>query len=125
MWQTKDKKLTRKFEFKNFDAAFAFMQRVAEVAVSLDHHPDWSNSFNKVEISLSTHSAGGVTQKDEQLAARIDKIYESMSENTVNLKAAKMFTDGGARGNPGPAAIAFVICKMDDTVVKKDGEYLG
>lgn len=126
MWQNKKGSLYRKFEFKNFDEAFAFMQRVAEVAVSMNHHPDWSNSYNKVEISLSTHSAGAVTQKDEQLASRIDKIYDSMNGTQIaNLKAAKLYTDGGARGNPGPSAIAFVICKMDGSVVKKDGEYIG
>jgi ribonuclease HI len=126
MWQEKDKKLHRKFEFKNFDEAFSFMQRVAEVAVSLDHHPDWSNSYNKVEIELTTHSEGGVTDKDKQFAERIDKIYDSMNDSeTTDLRAAKLFTDGGARGNPGPSAIAFVICKVDETVVKKDGEYIG
>lgn len=102
------------------------MQRVAEVAISMDHHPDWSNSFNKVEISLITHSEDKVTDKDKQFAGRIDKIYDSMSVGEpVDLKAAKMYTDGGARGNPGPSAIAFVICKMDGSVVKKAGEYIG
>lgn len=126
MWQEKNKKLYRQFSFVNFNEAFLFMQKVAEVAVSLDHHPDWSNSFNKVEISLTTHSEGGVTDKDKQFAERIDKIYDSMSVGEpVNLKAAKMYTDGGARGNPGPSAIAYVICKMDGSVVKKDGEYIG
>lgn len=126
MWQEKNKKLYRQFKFKDFDNAFAFMQRVAEVAVSLNHHPDWSNSYNKVEIWLTTHSEGKVTDKDEQLATRIDKIYDSMNDDlVVNLKAAKLYTDGGARGNPGPAAIACVICKMDGTVVKKSGQYIG
>lgn len=125
MWQEKDKRLYRKFEFGDFNEAFAFMQMVAEVSVSLNHHPKWTNNFNEVEIWLTTHSEGKVTEKDKELAVRIDKIYDSMSSNEPTLTAAKLYTDGGARGNPGPAACAFVICKMDGTVVKKDGFYAG
>ncbi len=92
----------------------------------MDHHPDFNSRYKVVEFWLTTHSAGGVTEKDKQLADRIDKIYDSMNDSeTSDLKAAKLFTDGGARGNPGPSAIAFVICKMDDTVVKTDGDYIG
>ncbi len=69
-------KLIRVFEFKDFVSAWAFMTRVAFAAEKMDHHPDWSNSYNKVTISLSTHSAGGiVTEKDRKLAALIDDIY--------------------------------------------------
>ena len=64
--------LGRDFRFKDFSAAFAFMTRVALLAERAGHHPDWSNSYNKVSISLSTHSAGGVTRKDIELAAAID-----------------------------------------------------
>ncbi|HCM51797.1 TPA: hypothetical protein DIS56_01540 [Candidatus Saccharibacteria bacterium] len=127
MWQEKDKSLFREFEFKDFNEAFAFMQAVAEIAASLNHHPKWTNEYNKIQIWLSTHSAGKVTEKDHELAGRIDRIYEKMvtSVNEPKLKQAKLYTDGGARGNPGPAAGAFIICKMDNSVVKKDAYYVG
>jgi 4a-hydroxytetrahydrobiopterin dehydratase len=64
----------RTFSFKNFSEAFAFMTRVALAAEAADHHPDWSNSYNKVTISLSTHSAGGLTELDIALATKIDKL---------------------------------------------------
>ncbi|MGF7229769.1 4a-hydroxytetrahydrobiopterin dehydratase [Arachidicoccus sp.] len=75
MWQQKENKLHKKFEFKNFSAAFAFMTRVALIAEKMDHHPTWTNTWNKVEISLSTHDAGDVvTRKDEDLAKAIDEL---------------------------------------------------
>jgi 4a-hydroxytetrahydrobiopterin dehydratase len=73
MWEEKNNTLYRKFEFKNFSEAFAFMTRVALEAEKMDHHPDWSNVYNTVEIRLSTHSAGDVvTEKDRKLAKKID-----------------------------------------------------
>jgi 4a-hydroxytetrahydrobiopterin dehydratase len=78
MWQEKDKQLYRKFEFKDFKQAFEFMGRVAEVAEANNHHPKWTNQYNKVEIWLSTHEAGDeIIDKDRQLAQEIDKIYEN------------------------------------------------
>ncbi len=78
MWIEKDDKLYRKFEFKNFSQAFAFMTRVAIEAEKMDHHPYWSNVYNKVEIWLNTHDAGDVvTEKDHKLAERIDKLLGS------------------------------------------------
>jgi 4a-hydroxytetrahydrobiopterin dehydratase len=75
MWEEKNNALYRKFEFKNFSEAFAFMTRVALEAEKMDHHPDWSNVYNKVEIHLSTHSAGDiVTEKDRKLAKKIDEL---------------------------------------------------
>ena len=75
MWTEKDNKLYRKFEFKDFSEAFAFMTRVALVAEKMDHHPLWTNVWNTVELWLSTHSAGDVvTDKDRKLAAAIDKM---------------------------------------------------
>jgi ribonuclease HI len=125
MWQEQDGRLYCKFEFKDFKQAFDFMQKVAAAAESQNHHPKWTNEWNKVEIWLSTHSAGDtVTDKDRELAETISGIYQNKEENS-NLKQAKLFTDGGSRGNPGPSAIAFVICKMDDTVVEKSGSYIG
>jgi 4a-hydroxytetrahydrobiopterin dehydratase len=75
MWQETENKLYRKFEFKDFSQAFAFMTRVALAAEKMDHHPLWTNVYNKVEIWLSTHDAGDVvTEKDRKLASIIDKM---------------------------------------------------
>ncbi|MGB0847166.1 MAG: 4a-hydroxytetrahydrobiopterin dehydratase [Thiolinea sp.] len=71
-WQVKGGKLHKVFEFQDFAEAFAFMTRVALVAEKADHHPDWSNSYRKVVIDLVTHSTGGITQKDIDLARTID-----------------------------------------------------
>jgi len=64
--------ISRKFQFVDFDAAFAFMTRSALLAAKMDHHPEWFNVYNKVEVTLATHDAGGVTQKDIDLAAAMD-----------------------------------------------------
>jgi len=61
--------------FKDFNGAFAFMTQVALAAEKADHHPEWSNVYNKVRVTLSTHDAGGVTQKDLDLARFIDAAY--------------------------------------------------
>ena len=75
MWTEQDNKLYRKFQFKDFSEAFAFMTRVALQAEKMDHHPLWTNVWNTVEVWLSTHSAGDVvTEKDRKLAAAIDKM---------------------------------------------------
>jgi 4a-hydroxytetrahydrobiopterin dehydratase len=75
MWQEEDNKLYKQFTFKNFSEAFAFMTRVALAAEKMDHHPLWTNSWNKVEIWLSTHDAGDiVTEKDTRLSGIIDKL---------------------------------------------------
>ncbi len=77
MWEEKDNKLNRTFEFKNFVEAFAFMTKVALIAEKMDHHPTWNNTYNRVQIELSTHDAGNtVTQKDRKLAERIDKLFQ-------------------------------------------------
>lgn len=75
MWKEENNKLNKKFEFKDFSEAFAFMSRVALLAEKQNHHPYWTNEYNKVEIFLSTHDAGDiVTDKDRKLADAIDKI---------------------------------------------------
>lgn len=75
MWQETENKLYRKFVFRNFSEAFAFMTRVAIEAEKMNHHPLWTNVWNTVEIWLSTHDAGDViTDKDRELAERIDKL---------------------------------------------------
>lgn len=71
-WRVEDGRLRRELEFADFDAAFAFMQRVAAHARRLDHHPDWSNSYAKVSIALKTHDVGALTRLDLELARAID-----------------------------------------------------
>jgi len=70
------KAIVRSYGFRNFSEAFAFMTRVALLAEKAGHHPDWSNSYNVVAISLSTHDAGGVTRNDLDLARKIDALIE-------------------------------------------------
>lgn len=75
MWQEENNKLYRKFEFRDFSEAFAFMTRVAIEAEKMNHHPLWTNVYNRVEIWLSTHDAGDVvTDKDRKLATKIDAL---------------------------------------------------
>ena len=66
--------ITRKFTFKDFSEAFGFMTRAALVAEKMDHHPEWFNVYKTVEVTLSTHDAGGVTQLDIALAEAMDRI---------------------------------------------------
>ena len=75
MWKEEDNKLNRTFEFNNFVDAFGFMCKVAILAEKMDHHPNWSNIYNKVTIELSTHDQGDiVTKRDHKLAAAIDEL---------------------------------------------------
>jgi 4a-hydroxytetrahydrobiopterin dehydratase len=69
---TGGKSMSRKFEFRNFSEAFAFMTRTALAAEKLDHHPDWSNVYKTVNVTLSTHDAGGLTDLDFDLARRMN-----------------------------------------------------
>lgn len=75
-WKLKENTLNRDFKFKNFVEAFSFMCSIALIAEKMDHHPDWSNSYNKVKITLTTHEAGGITQRDFELAKAIDRLWE-------------------------------------------------
>ena len=78
MWKEENNSLKKTFTFKNFSEAFAFMTRVAFIAEKMNHHPDWRNVYNTVEISLSTHDAGNiVTEKDKKLAEQIDLLFNS------------------------------------------------
>lgn len=75
MWKEEDNRLKRTFKFNDFQEAFAFMTRVAFLAESHNHHPNWSNVYNTVIIELTTHDAGNlITEKDKKLAAAIDAI---------------------------------------------------
>ena len=66
--------ITKKFEFKDFNEAFGFMARAALIAEKMDHHPEWFNVYKKVEVTLSTHDAGGVTELDVKLAEAMDRL---------------------------------------------------
>ena len=75
MWKEENHSLKKTFEFKDFVTAFAFMTKVAIAAEKRDHHPTWTNTYNKVSFELSTHDAGNkVTDKDHQLAKIIDQL---------------------------------------------------
>ena len=73
-WQEVDGALYRKFVFTDFAEAFAFMTRVAAIAEERNHHPDWSNSWNTVEIYLHSHDKGAITKRDHDLAGAIDEL---------------------------------------------------
>ena len=75
MWKEENNQLTRTFVFNDFSEAWAFMSRVALLAEKQNHHPEWTNVYNRVTIQLSTHDAGDVvTEKDRKLAAAIDRL---------------------------------------------------
>lgn len=75
-WAANQKGLHQSFTFANFRKAFAFMAEIALWAEKLDHHPEWNNVYNKVNIVLTTHDAGGITAKDIQLAKVINRIAQ-------------------------------------------------
>lgn len=70
--------ISRSFIFESFNAAFGFMARVAIKAEKMDHHPEWFNVYKRVDVSLTTHSAGGITALDVELASFMDKVAEEM-----------------------------------------------
>lgn len=75
MWKEEDNKLVKTFTFKDFTEAFGFIAKVAIIAEKMNHHPFWTNVYNKVSFELSTHDAGNVvTEKDRKLAAAIDAL---------------------------------------------------
>ena len=81
MWKEENNTLYKKCQFKDFSEAFAFMTRVALAAEKMDHHPTWTNTYNKVEIWLSTHDAGDiVTDKDRKLADIIDNLLPDLPQ---------------------------------------------
>ena len=73
-WTLHDNALEKTFKFKNFVEAFGFMTRAALIAEKMNHHPDWSNSYNRVTIRLTSHEAGGVTDADYELARHFEKL---------------------------------------------------
>lgn len=82
MWIEEKNRLQSTFHFKDFSQAFAFMTEVAMIAEKQDHHPNWSNVWNTVDIQLTTHSAGNiVTEKDRKLASAIDAVFERYKQD--------------------------------------------
>ncbi|MDO6387035.1 MULTISPECIES: 4a-hydroxytetrahydrobiopterin dehydratase [unclassified Uliginosibacterium] len=71
-WQVQEGKLVKTFRFDDFRAAFGFMTRVADAANTLDHHPEWRNVYNRVQVALTTHDAGGITELDFRLAQAME-----------------------------------------------------
>ncbi len=125
MWNAKDNSLNKQFSFDSFEHAIQFIDDVADVAKRLDHHPKIINEYDKVEIELSTHSEGGVTDKDHKMAKEIDSLINLPSAKSKRHNTVKLFTDGGSRGNPGHSAIGFAIYDKDDNLLESDGKYLG
>lgn len=140
MWQEKNNTLYRKFTFEDFVEAFGFMSEVAELAEAAQHHPEWRNVYNKVEIWLTTHDEGGVvTNKDHDLAKQIDQAYDqvlngaeakqkdakSADESVVRPIKVLLYADGGSRGNPGPSATGYVLFDDQENILQQSGEYLG
>ena len=70
--------ISKKFAFKDFNEAFGFMARVALIAEKLDHHPEWFNVYNRVEVTLATHDAGGVTERHVKLAEAMDRLTKAL-----------------------------------------------
>ena len=80
MWKEKNNRLSASFKFENFTEAFAFMTEVAFASERHNHHPNWSNVWNQVDIELTTHDAGNIiTEKDHKLSQDISQIYEKYS----------------------------------------------
>ena len=75
-WSLDDEKLYKQLEFKNFIDAFGFMTKVAITAEKMNHHPEWFNVYNKVQIHLTTHEAGGISENDVNLARKIDTLAD-------------------------------------------------
>jgi 4a-hydroxytetrahydrobiopterin dehydratase len=75
-WKLQNKKLHRDFEFKDFVSAFGFMTQVALVAERMNHHPEWSNTYNRLSVSLTTHDAGGITDRDFSLAHEMNLCFK-------------------------------------------------
>jgi ribonuclease HI len=133
MWQETKHGLYKQFNFDDFKHAWAFMQKVAELAEESQHHPRWENEWSVVQIWLITHEGDTpITDRDHQMAEAIDKLYideapqaEKRADTTIHPEEVKVFTDGGSRGNPGPSASGYVVLDMEDNVLVDEGVYLG
>lgn len=142
-WQETKNGLYKEYIFVDFASAFAFMQKVAEYAEQIEHHPRWENDWNVVKVWLYTHSEKAVTDKDRQLAGLMDKVadfkegddnenengapveVESKPYTTKHAHEVKLYGDGGSRGNPGPSASGYVLYDMEGNILVRNGSYLG
>ena len=79
MWEEENNQLKRSFEFKDFSEAFTFICQIAFIAKKMNHHPNWSNVCNKVDIILFTPQTNGITEKDLKLSKEIDKIFQKIN----------------------------------------------
>lgn len=121
-----NKEIHKSYEFNDFAEAMRFVKQVADLAQKVDHHPKIQIDYNKVELWFTTHSAGKVTVKDENLAEQVDTLVNDRMPTNGDLPTeVKFFGDGGSRGNPGPAAAGFVLLDMNDTVLENGGEFMG
>lgn len=139
MWQKQNDELYKKFSFQNFTQAYKFIDQVARLAELHNIYPRWQNQQNIVEIWVSKGGEGAAAQKDLNLTKEIDNLVgNNQQEILVSDKKpghhltrnqiktpAKLYADGGSRGNPGPSAGGFVIFDKDDTVLLESGKYLG
>ena len=85
-WEVQGQMLYRQFIFKDFITAFEFMSKVAELAEQANHHPNWSNVYNKIDIALTTHEFNSISQRDFDLAKKIDQLYIKLSINDLYIK---------------------------------------
>jgi 4a-hydroxytetrahydrobiopterin dehydratase len=79
-WKLENNALKRDFKFRSFIDAFSFMTAVALEAEKMNHHPDWSNGYNRVKVSITNHTAGGITQLDFDLAEKMDRIFNNFPQ---------------------------------------------
>lgn len=133
MWQTNQNQLTKTFTFQSFNEAVDFINKVAKIARSMNHHPTITNTFITVKISLSTHDADDtITDKDREMAKAIDALLLPEEAPVIqpddapqNVRFIKLYGDGGSRGNPGPSASGFVLFDANDHLIMQRGVYLG
>ena len=87
-WIEENNAMRKTFLFKDFEAAMAFMQKASPLISTLAHHPDWSNCYNKVQVSLTTHDAGNkITEKDHALAKILDEVYAALVGVNTNMES--------------------------------------
>lgn len=131
MWQETKHGLYRQFNFGDFNEAFGFMTKVADLAHRYHHYPRWENEWSVVQIWLMSHDGElQISDRDRELAVAIDALVEpslgpKLPEVLPHQEKVKVYGDGGSRGNPGPSACGFVILDMDDNVLVDKGVYLG
>src|SRR5690349_20342784 len=122
---SEQKQVHQSYEFKDFTEAMRFVKKVAELAEQADHHPKIEIDYNTVDLWFITHSVGKVTEKDKNLAEKVDDLVKDRKPSGDLPTEVKFYGDGGSRGNPGPAAAGFVLLDMNDTVLEAGGEFMG